>query len=384
MRVVTVPLGPRTYSIKIGSGWLDRVGVECRQLGLGERCAVLTDRHVAAHYADRVVAALRAAGFDPVVISVTPGERSKSLAVACSIYGQLAKHRLERRSFLVALGGGVVGDLAGFVAATYLRGIPFVQVPTSLLAQVDSSVGGKVGVNLPQGKNLVGAFHQPTLVLCDLETLATLSPRELRSGLAEVIKYGMIYDTRFFARLERAMEHLLALDAVALERVVARCCEIKAEVVAQDETESGLRAILNFGHTFGHALEAVSGYGRHLHGEAVAIGMNVAAALSRAVLGLSAQAEQRLADLIRRAGLPVSVILSHGQQKRIWEAMRLDKKVSAGQVRFVLAERIGQVRFGQVVPAEVLGATLARMTRSGAGRSEAIREPSRGSGRSAS
>jgi 3-dehydroquinate synthase len=211
----------------------------------------------------------RPAGFSPALIVVPPGETAKSLKSVQSCYDQLAVHRLERRSFIVTLGGGVVGDLAGFVAATYLRGIEFVQVPTTLLAQVDSSVGGKVGVNLKAGKNLVGAFYQPRLVLCDLDTLQTLPEREFRAGLAEVIKYGIIYDARLFAQLECDFPKLLRRDQPTLAAVVARCCEIKAEVVGQDETEEGVRAILNFGHTIGHAIEAICGYGKFLHGEAI-------------------------------------------------------------------------------------------------------------------
>ena len=266
MRLVQVSLGNRSYVIKVGGGLLSRLGAECAALKLGQRCAVITDRNVGRRYAPAALKSLAASGFDPALVTVAPGEKSKRLAVVEQCHDQLAAHRLERQSFLVALGGGVVGDLAGFVAATYLRGIPFVQAPTTLLAQVDSSVGGKTGVNLQAGKNLVGAFYQPRLVLCDLDTFKTLPEREYVSGLAEVIKYGIIYDAVLFAQLERNLEKLLQREAATLAAVVARCCEIKAEVVGQDETESGLRAILNFGHTLGHALENSSGYGKYLHG----------------------------------------------------------------------------------------------------------------------
>jgi 3-dehydroquinate synthase len=252
----------------------------------------------------------------------------------------------------------VVGDLAGFVAATYLRGIPFVQVPTTLLAQVDSSVGGKVGVNLKVGKNLVGAFHQPRLVLCDLDTLRTLPMREYRAGVAEVIKYGIIYDAELFERVERDMENLLRREPKVLAEIIARCCEIKAEVVAQDETESGLRAILNFGHTIGHALEAISHYGKYLHGEAISIGQVATAKLSREVLGLPQRDAERIVSLFDRAGLPTKIALNQGQQKKLFAAMKLDKKVSAGEIKFVLARRIGEVEFGQKVPASLLEQTL--------------------------
>ena len=358
MRVVKVPLGGRSYSILIAAGLLNRLGAECRKLSLGQRCAVITDSNVAPLFAARAEASLSAAGFAPIRITVPAGEKSKSIARVQECYQQLAAHRLERKSFIVALGGGVVGDLAGFVAATYLRGIAFVQVPTTLLAQVDSSVGGKVGVNLPAGKNLVGAFHQPRLVLCDLDSLQQLPEREFRAGLAEVIKYGVIYDAAFFRRLERGLPRICAREERTLAAVVARCCEIKAEVVGQDETETGLRAILNFGHTIGHALEAISGYGKFLHGEAIAIGMVAAARLSAQLLGLSAGEVARIRALLVAAGLPVQLRISARNRGRLGDAMKLDKKVSAGEIKFVLARKIGQVEFGQKVPAALLAAEL--------------------------
>jgi 3-dehydroquinate synthase len=309
---------------------------------------------VAPLYAPAALGSLSAAGFQPELLTVPAGETSKNLQTVHACYDQLATHRLERKSFLVALGGGVIGDLTGFVAATYLRGIPFVQVPTSLLAQVDSSVGGKTGVNLKAGKNLVGAFYQPRLVLCDLNTLRTLPPREFRAGLAEVIKYGIIYDAALFRRLERQLPRLLQLDSSLLGSVVARCCEIKAEVVSQDETESGLRAILNFGHTIGHAIEATAGYGRYLHGEAIAIGQVAAAKLSARRLGLSAREVDRVTALLQAAGLPTHIRLTPQKRRRLLQAMRLDKKVAAGNIKFVLAERIGKVRWGQSVAQPVL------------------------------
>ncbi|MGZ4973351.1 MAG: 3-dehydroquinate synthase, partial [Limisphaerales bacterium] len=265
---------------------------------------------------------------------------------------------LERKSFIVALGGGVVGDLSGFVAATYLRGIPFVQVPTTLLAQVDSSVGGKTGVNLKAGKNLVGAFYQPRVVLCDLETLRTLPVREYRAGLAEVIKYGIIYDAALFARIERDLPKLLKKDSRTLAKVVARCCEIKADVVGQDETESGLRAILNFGHTIGHAIEAISGYGKYLHGEAISIGQVAAAKISAGQFGLSESEVARITQLFKRAGLPTQIKLSAPQRAKLFAAMKVDKKVSAGEIKFVLARKIGAVEFGQKVTAETINRAI--------------------------
>ena len=358
MQPVNVPLGARSYAIHIGKGPLARVGQECRKLALGRRCAVISDRNVAPIYSPAVLQSLRAAGFEPHLIVVPAGETAKCLKNVQACYDQLASHRLERQSFIVALGGGVVGDLAGFVAATYLRGVAFVQMPTTLLAQVDSSVGGKVGVNLPAGKNLVGAFHQPRLVLCDLNAFGTLPEREFRAGLAEVIKYGIIYDAPFFARLERDLPKLLQREPATLASVIARCCAIKAEVVGQDETESGLRAILNFGHTLGHGLEAISAYGEFLHGEAIAVGQVAAARLSAALLGLAETEVERIRSLFERAGLKTTVALSPAQMKALLAAMRLDKKVSEGEVKFVLAKRIGEVQFGQAVPEPLIREVL--------------------------
>src|SRR5688572_22935059 len=263
MRTVEVPLGSRTYKIEVNREILPKLGKRSQTLGLRQRCAVVSDSTVTSTSAKAALTRLEECGFSPVLVTIPAGEKSKSLRFVQDCYDQLAAHRLERKSFIVALGGGVVGDLAGFVAATYLRGIPFVQIPTTLLAQVDSSVGGKVGVNLPAGKNLVGAFYQPRLVLCDLDTLDSLPEREFRAGLAEVIKYGIICDPKLFASLEKDLNKLLKLNPKALGEIIARCCEIKADVVSQDETESGLRAILNFGHTIGHGLEAISQYGKY-------------------------------------------------------------------------------------------------------------------------
>ncbi len=361
MRIVNVPLGGRSYEIKIGPGLLSRLGNECARLKLGRRCGILTDKNVGPRYGKKTQQALRAAGFEPVLITVPAGETAKSLKTVQSCYDQLAAQRLERSSFLVALGGGVVGDLAGFVAASYLRGIAFVQVPTTLLAQVDSSVGGKVGVNLAAGKNLVGAFYQPKLVLCDLDTLRTLPSREFRAGLAEVIKYGIIYDAGFFKMLERKLPAILKRDGKTLAEVVARCCEIKADVVGQDETESGLRAILNFGHTIGHGLEAISRYGKYLHGEAISIGQVAAAGLSAEVLGFPAPHVTRIAELFRRLGLPTTVKLSAEQKRKLVGAMRLDKKVSGGEIKFVLARKIGRVEFGQRIAMPLVNNAIDKM-----------------------
>jgi 3-dehydroquinate synthase len=361
MRTVDVPLGQRSYPIFIGEGILSDLGRHCSRLELGRRCAVVSDTHVAQRYGRTAIASLKRAGFDAVLLTVPPGETSKSLKVVERCYDQLARHRLERKSLIVALGGGVVGDLAGFVAATYLRGIPFVQAPTSLLAQVDSSVGGKVGVNLKAGKNLVGAFYQPRFVLCDLAALATLSAREFRAGLAEVIKYGIIYDAALFAQLERDLPLLLKRKPETLAVVVERCCQIKAEVVQQDETETGLRAILNFGHTIGHAIEAISGYGKFLHGEAISIGQVAAAKLSVKTSGLPLEEAARIERLFARAGLPTTIKLPAARQRDLIEAMRLDKKVSGGEIKFVLARRIGHVEPGHKIAPGLISEILANI-----------------------
>ena len=358
MQIVPVALGARSYSIQIGSRLIAGLGRTYTDLKLGSRCAVITDSQVGPLYAKHVVESLKAAGAQSVVITIPSGEASKSLKCVDQCYQQLATHRLERKSSVVALGGGVVGDLAGFVAATYLRGIPFIQIPTTLLAQVDSSVGGKTGVNLKAGKNLVGAFYQPRLVLCDLATLRTLPSREFRSGLAEIIKYGIIYDASLFAFLEREMPRILKRQEKPLAHIIARSCEIKAEVVSQDETESGRRAILNFGHTIGHAIEAISGYGRFLHGEAISIGQVKAAALSAQLSGLPESDVLRIQRLFEACGLPTHLPLTSLQRRRLFAAMQLDKKVSNGEVQFVLARKIGEVVWGQKVSNDQIESVL--------------------------
>lgn len=358
MKRVAVALGSRSYSIQVGSGLLAGLGREYVSLKLGARCAVISDERVAPLYAAKVMKSLQSAGVEATLLTIPSGEAAKRLRNVEHCYDQLAIHRLERKSCIVALGGGVVGDLAGFVAATYLRGIPFIQIPTTLLAQVDSSVGGKTGVNLAAGKNLVGAFYQPRLVLCDLDTFRTLPEREFRAGLAEIIKYGIIYDARLFRLLEKEMPKILRRDRRLLTRIVARSCEIKAEVVSQDETETGLRAILNFGHTIGHAIEAISGYGKFLHGEAISIGQVKAAQLSSRLTGLPERETARITELFRKAGLPTTLPTTPAWRKKLRDAMQLDKKVSQGEVKFVLATRIGEVRWGQKVSSTLLDEVL--------------------------
>jgi 3-dehydroquinate synthase len=358
MRAVSVQLGSRSYAIKIAPGLLQKLGDECARLKLGERCAIITDTNAGRQFAKPVYESLIKAGFSSLLITVSAGETAKSLKTVQTCYDQLAAHRLERKSFIVALGGGVVGDLAGFVAATYLRGIPFVQIPTTLLAQVDSSVGGKTGVNLKAGKNLVGAFYQPRLVLCDLETLDTLPEREFRAGLAEVIKYGIIFDAKLFAQIEKDLPKILKRDEKILSQTIARCCEIKAEVVSKDETESGLRSILNFGHTIGHAIENTAGYGKILHGEAISIGQIAAAKLSGKILGFPQRDVERIENLFQRAGLPTQIKLNSSQRQKLFAAMKLDKKVSGGEIKFVLAKKIGKVVWNQRVPENSISAVL--------------------------
>lgn len=336
-----VELGERSYDIVIGDGLVARAGEFLQPLGFGKRGVIITDANVRKAYGATLKRALKRAGFETKILAVPAGEESKSLRQANRLFSKLPALELDRQSFVVALGGGVVGDLAGFVAATYLRGLPLVQVPTSLLAQVDSSVGGKVGVNLPQGKNLVGAFYQPRLVLADTATLKTLPERELRAGFAEVIKHGAIRDAEFFTWLERERERMFRLEPDAVAHVVRRCCEIKGEVVSADERESGLRAILNFGHTIGHAMEALTEYVGLLHGEAIAMGMCCAARLSVKRAGLSEAEAKRLQDLMAASGLPARLGEKY-KMEELLAAMSVDKKAREGKPRFVLLKRLGE------------------------------------------
>jgi len=353
--VVHVDLKERSYAIKVG-----------RDLPVGESLAgesdlkalVISDTNVDPLYGATCESKLRARGLEVWRAVVPAGERSKSLTMAAELYRKAVNAGLDRRSVVVALGGGMVGDLAGFVAGTYLRGIRFIQIPTSLLAMVDSSVGGKTGVNLEEGKNLVGVFHQPIEVVADLNMLTTLPEREYRSGLAEVVKYGAIWDAAFLDEIEAKAQRLVARDLHALESVIARCCEIKAEVVKVDEREAGVRAILNFGHTFAHALEQTGGYCQWLHGEAVAIGMVYAAELSRLSKGLAPEAVTRLGRLLRSLKIvqqaAAEAVLTPDLWPKLRAAMGVDKKVRGGMLRFVLAERLGAVVFGCTVPEEDL------------------------------
>mgnify|MGYP001600593513 CR=1 FL=1 len=355
MQTLRVELGARAYPIHIGERLLSDAGLVSPHLDL-PRAAIVTNTTVAALYLQQLSEALRAQGVDVISIVLEDGERHKDWATLNRIYDALLERRCDRKTTLVALGGGVIGDLAGFAAATYMRGIPYIQVPTTLLAQVDSSIGGKTGINHPLGKNMIGAFYQPRLVLADTAVLASLPPRELSAGLAEVIKHGLICDNGFVAWLEQNVEKLLACDAQALAHALRRCCEIKAAVVADDEREAGARALLNFGHTFGHAIESSLGYGKWLHGEAVAAGMVMAADLSRR-MGLIAQADvERIIALLIRARLPTAP--PDVAPARLLELMAVDKKAVGGTLRFILLDRIGAASIRADVPAGLLQKAL--------------------------
>ena len=338
MRQITVELGARRYPIRIGAGLLNDAG-QILSLVAGQQVLIVSDEHVAPLYLARVEAALAGKTLRSIVLP--PGEQEKTLARFAEVLDALATMTASRDVTVVALGGGVIGDLAGFAAACWMRGVRFLQLPTTLLAMVDSSVGGKTAVDLPAGKNLVGAFHQPVAVIADTDTLATLPPRELRAGLAEVVKYGAIGDIDFFAWLESRADALLAGDADALAEAIARSCAHKAGVVARDETEQGERALLNFGHTFGHAIEAEQGFGGLLHGEAVAVGMVLAARLS-AQLGRAPVADaERLQDLLTRLELPIAVPTGLTADALLMR-MKLDKKALSGALRLILWRGLGR------------------------------------------
>jgi 3-dehydroquinate synthase len=367
-RTVPVELGERSYRILIGRGLLSDVGTILKQLQRRDKVGVITDKNLARRYLKPVMRSIADAGYQTVAVVLPPGERTKSLRTISRILDELVRRKFERGSTLVALGGGVIGDLTGFAAAIYLRGIPFIQVPTSLVAQVDSSVGGKTGVDHPLGKNLIGAFHQPRSVLADTATLRTLPPREWIAGLAEVIKYGIIADEAFFDFLAYNIARILDHDEDAVLRVITRSCEIKAQVVAEDEQESDRRRVLNFGHTIGHALEALGGYRSLIHGEAVGIGMVQEAEMARHLGLCDRDVVERIRCIVQAAGLPHE--LPHVSFAKLWNAMQTDKKVAHGTVYCVLPKRIGQV---VIVPldrqdcakwfAEATTATTGRRTR---------------------
>lgn len=352
-RTLRVELVARSYHIHIRPGALEELGPQTAALIKGRKAAVVTNTTVAPLYLAAATASLESAGFEVLPVILPDGEVYKDWQTLQLIFDALIGHRFERSSVVVALGGGVVGDMSGFAAASFLRGVPLIQVPTTLLSQVDSSVGGKTGINHPLGKNLIGAFYQPRLVLIDTATLSTLPRRELLAGLAEVIKYGIIREEPLFTLLEQRLDDFLALEPTLLGEVIHACCRIKADVVAGDEREeSGSRALLNLGHTFGHAVETVAGYGQVLHGEAVAMGMVAAAELSVRLGICQAEEARRVRGLMVKAGLPDK--LPHAPLEAYLEAMSRDKKVEEGKVRFVVMRRVGEAEVRGEIPLQTV------------------------------
>ncbi|WP_371371386.1 3-dehydroquinate synthase [Sporomusa aerivorans] len=360
MGEVSVDLAQHRYTIHINAGGINRAGSLMNALPLGKKALIVTDENVGPLYAGTLADNLVAAGYQPEVLTVAAGEASKSMDTANIVFTQAIRMGLDRKSAIIALGGGVVGDLAGFTAATYLRGVPFIQVPTTLLAQVDSSVGGKTAVNHSLGKNLIGCFYQPSLVVIDPEVLNTLPERELKAGLAEVVKYGVIADRNFFAYLAANAEALLKRSPAILANVIETCCQLKAQVVAEDERETSLRMILNLGHTIGHAVEAAGGYSEYSHGEAVAIGMHAAAIVSRKLDMCAPEDMEGLKTLLGRLGLPLKA--PGYQPEELMRYLARDKKVVSGEVSWILMTSIGQVKIIRGVPGEAVMAALAEIT----------------------
>jgi 3-dehydroquinate synthase len=357
---IRVALGERSYDIEIGRGNLAQIATFISQRRKCTHAIIVTDKNVRPLFAKTAAESLAAGSLRVDILEVPAGEGSKSVAKAERLWNELARLNADRKTVIVALGGGVVGDLAGFVAATYGRGLAFIQIPTTLLAQVDSSIGGKVGINLPTAKNMVGAFWQPARVVIDLNVLTSLPDREYRAGLAEVVKYGVILDAEFFAYLEQHVAELNARQPDVLEHIVARCCRLKADIVERDEREeTGLRAVLNYGHTFCHAIEAVTGYGRFLHGEAVAIGMICASRLAESMGRIGAEITQRQVDLISRLGLPIAA--PGLDPDPLISAMQHDKKTEHGQLRFVLPKWLGEVEVVSSVDLPLIRDVLIRV-----------------------
>ena len=349
---IRVALDERSYDIELGAGILGGIGALCRELGLSGTAAVVSNTTVAPLYYELVRSSLEAAGYRVCLVSLPDGEQYKNSATLNLIYDGLVDASLDRGSFLLALGGGVVGDMAGFAAASYLRGIPFVQLPTTLLSQVDSSVGGKTGINHPRGKNLIGAFYQPKGVLIDVATLDTLPEREYLCGLGEIIKYGAVLDGDFFSFLEENADRLLSRDKDAMIQAVSRSCAIKAKGVAQDEREGGVRAVLNYGHTLGHAVETLTGYKRYLHGEAVAIGMVQAARISQHYGFCSQGDRDRIETLVKALGLPAELPTFPARDYR--EALSHDKKVRDKGLLFICNQGIGAYRMERLTDLRAL------------------------------
>ncbi len=341
-KTLHVELGDNSYPIAVGTGLLNSVGELLIPHTKSNKVLIVSDAFVKKRYMPVVLRSLKDVGLDVRAIEVPVGEESKSLPQFSRIQDSLVEHQLDRGSMLIALGGGVIGDLAGFAAAVYMRGIPYVQMPTTLQAQVDASVGGKTAINHPKGKNLIGAFHQPKLVVIDVDTLKTLTQRDIRAGLIEVIKMGVIRDEPLFERVEENLEAILNLDDTTLIEIISQACVNKAEIVAKDEKESGLRMVLNYGHTFGHALEALTHYNRYRHGEAVSIGMNCAAQLATNLRMFSETDFQRQRTLLKRAKLPIT-FPTDLTPEALCDAMYLDKKTLGGKLRLILPTRIGEV-----------------------------------------
>jgi 3-dehydroquinate synthase len=349
---IPVDLGPRSYSILVATGALASVGAELAKRGVGRKVVLVSDAVIARLHAEPVVRSLGQAGFDIARISVPDGEQAKRLEIASDLWDRLLDAGCDRTSTVVALGGGAVGDVAGFAAATYMRGMNLVQVPTTLLAQVDASIGGKTAIDHPRGKNLIGAFHQPRIVIVDPATLTTLPEREFRSGLAEVIKHGIVLDAAYFADLETSVPALLRRDLATLERVVAGSCRLKARVVERDEQEARLRWVLNYGHTVGHALEAATGFRRWVHGEAVSLGIAAEARLAERLGIASPATTERQVRLLAAVGLPVNGL--QVDPVIVIEAMSRDKKSRDGRVPFVLAPEIGSFRIVPEVQTDIV------------------------------
>ncbi|MDD6923286.1 MAG: 3-dehydroquinate synthase [Veillonellaceae bacterium] len=360
MRDVHVELGKDSYEILIGRNLGAELQNFIRETGFSEKALLISDTNVGKLYGENVLRSIREAGLSAELIMVPAGESSKSLQQAEQLYTAAIEHCLDRKSPIFALGGGVVGDLAGFIAATYMRGVPFVQIPTSLLAQVDSGVGGKVAVNHHLGKNLIGAFYQPKRVFMDMGTLDTLPVREIHTGLGEIVKYGVIYDADFFDFLEKNADKALSLEEMAVQHMVARSCEIKADVVSKDEKEGGLRRILNFGHTIAHAIEKETGYVRYNHGEAVAIGMIGAAYISREMGAARDEEVERLERLIKRMGLPMRA--GGCTTDHMYRDIFHDKKTVGGRVNWVLMKEIGNVFVTDDVPEAVVRHAMDMVT----------------------
>ena len=355
--IINVNLGLRSYRIIVESGAVATVGAHLRELGVGSRAALVSDAAIGSLYGKTVVRSLEGAGFSVALVEVPEGEAAKTLAVAGQCWNELLALGLDRTSTVLALGGGAVGDVAGFVAATYMRGVNFVQVPTTVLAQVDASIGGKTAIDHPNAKNLIGAFHQPRLVLVDPAVVRSLPEREYRSGLAEIVKHGIVLDADYFAEVERDAAALCARDLPVVERIIGGSCRLKASVVERDERESELRHVLNYGHTIGHALEAATGYARFAHGEAVALGIVAEARLARRLGLASDDTVARQERLLLAVGLPVTAEAI--DTDAVVAAIGRDKKARDGRVPFVLAPRIGAFRLVFDVPAADIRAVLA-------------------------